>query len=65
MRLKKSRISIRFIAIIDLIFVELVELYIYKKLVEFIINSITSSRSEDYYETNNNLEFDDAIDDRR
>ena len=65
MRLKKSRISITFITIIDLIFVELIKLHIYIKLVESIINSITSFRSEDRHEISNDLEFDDVIDDRR
>ena len=61
MRLKKPRISIKLIAIIVLSSVEIIKLYIYKKLVESISDFIVSSRSEDRY--SNNLEFDDAISD--
>ena len=65
MRLKKSRILIKFIIIINLTSVKLFRLYIYKKLIEFIVNSTTFSRSGDYYKINNNLRFNDAISDRR
>ena len=65
MRLKKSRISIASITIIGLIFVRLIRLHIYIELVESITNSIASSRSEDRHETNDDLEFNDIIGDRR
>ena len=46
-------------------FVGLVELHIYKNLVEFSANSKISSRSEDRHEINNNLGFNNGIGNRR
>ena len=65
MRLEKPRISVTFIAIIDLIFVKLIRLHIYAELVESITNSTASFRSGDRYEISNTLEFDDVIGDWR
>ena len=65
MRLKKYRILVTSITIIDLIFVELIRLYIHTELVESITNPTASSRSDNRHETSDNLGFNDAIDDRR
>ena len=60
MRLKESRISVTFITLIGLIFVELVGLHIYEKLVKSIADSTASSLSGD-----RSLELGDAIGNRR
>ena len=65
MRLEKPRISITFITITDLLFVELFELHIYKNLIESITNLTISFRYEDRHEVNNNLEFNNALDNKR
>ena len=54
-----------FIIVIDLIFVELVRLYIYTKLAESITDSTASFRSRDRYEISGNLEFNNVIGYRR
>jgi len=61
-RLKKSRILIISIAVIDLTFVEFVKLYNYNKSIWFVAISAAFSWSEDCYKRNNILEVYKTID---
>ena len=54
-----------FITIVSSTFVWVIELHIYEKLIEFIIEFIASSRSGDHHEINNDLKFNDVTGDRR
>lgn len=65
MRLKESRISITFIIIINSLFVGLFKFHIYKNLIGFIADFTISFRCGNRYEINNNLRFNDVLNNER
>lgn len=57
--------SIKFMIVIDSTFLWLLKFHIYEKSIEFVIDFMALSRSEEYHEINDDLEFCDAVNDRR